>query len=88
MPARIVQDDNGWHAIIDEAAFDPDPDPAKAPRVADVWTGQRITEAEYEWLLAVKRQAMEAGDLDHPSLNPTIAIHPNRLKPLIPRDTA
>jgi hypothetical protein len=86
VPCKIVHDDDGWHAIIDEREHDPHPDPAHAPRVSDVWTGLRISESEYDWLIAVKRQA-ERTDPSHPSLNPTTAIHPNRLQPLIPRDT-
>jgi hypothetical protein len=50
-----------------------------------VWhSAERITEAEYKRLLALKDQ-MRREDPTHPCLNPLTPINPNALKPLEPK---
>lgn len=86
VPCRIVHGDGRWHAVIDGRTYDSHPDPSHAPRLADVWhNGTIIDESEYDYLAAVREHARATGDEHHPSLNPTTSIHPNRLRPIIPR---
>lgn len=86
VPAQITRDDAGrWYAIIDGAAGDCHPDPAHAPDVDRVWTsGTYISQAEYDYLLAVKSWAID-NDPTHPCLTPFQSIDPRRLRPLAPR---
>lgn len=49
-----------------------------------IWhSAERITEAEYKRLLALKDQ-MRRENPDHPALHPLRAIDPKKLKPIIP----
>jgi hypothetical protein len=72
----------GWQAVIDGEPRDPDPDPAHAAGVSDIWHGGTIVpQSEFEWCIAVRDHAA-AHDPDHPSLHPRKPIDRNRLKPL------
>src|SRR4051812_2451633 len=70
VPAQIVEDEAGWHAIVDGVPYESNADPALAERVAEVWLGEIITETDYRWLLAIKADALERNEKDHPSLRP------------------
>jgi hypothetical protein len=83
VPCRIVHDDAGWHAVIDEFEHPPNADPAGAEGVSTVWTyGQIIGTSSYNWLLSVKRWA-EQNYRDHPALNPRVPIDPMKLRPIM-----
>jgi len=82
VPCRIVQSGEGWHAEVDGRVYDPHPDPAYAARVADVWTGGiKIAEWEWHWCVAVRQDALDRGETEHPALNPTRPMSPMLIRP-------
>lgn len=83
VPAKIVHDEEGrWHAEVDEEVHESHPDPAHAYMVSAIWhAGLKLPQADYDWLLAIKRHAQKH-DPTHPSLNPRRSITPMWLRPL------
>jgi hypothetical protein len=83
----IVQNNRGWHAVIDEFEHPANEDPVQAEGVSTVWTyGQIIGVNSYNWLLSVKRWA-EKNYRDHPALHPRTPVDPMKLRPIMLGDT-
>lgn len=83
VPARIERIDGVWLATINDAVCRPGhTDPHKAACVLDIWhSAEFIDEAEYEYLIAVKRWA-EKEDRNYPAANPRKVINLNILPPV------
>ena len=73
--ARIEHSPAGWRATIDGQTFEPNPDPAYAKGVFQIWHGgKRIREAEYRHMLHVRDWAKREAPR-HPAANPRRRIN-------------
>jgi hypothetical protein len=82
VPSRIIHDEDGWHAEVDDVIYPAHADPVIAPMVAAVWhAGIKLSQADYEWFVAVREDARKH-DPEHPALHPREPMDPRRLRPL------